>query len=120
LSVLLTEKKSMPSITLLYPSALWLERECYDMMGIFFSGHRDLRRILTDYGFRGAPLRKDFPLFGFTEVLFDNKATSVRLKRQQEDQGIRFRPYDEKWSLDSTIEAALKLVDNNRKKNNKL
>lgn len=58
----------MPSLCPIYPAANWFEREVWDMFGVFFSGHPDLRRILTDYGFQGHPLRKDFPLTGYTEV----------------------------------------------------
>lgn len=61
----------VPSITVLFKSADWLEREVYDMFGLFFYEHDDLRRILTDYGFNGFPLRKDFPLSGFKEVRYD-------------------------------------------------
>ena len=61
----------VPSLCGLYPGAGWYEREVYDMFGIFFSGHLDLRRLLTDYGFVGHPLRKDFPLRGYQEVRYD-------------------------------------------------
>ena len=61
----------VPSIIEVHPSANWFEREVYDMFGILFSGHPDLRRLLTDYGFRGHPLRKDFPTTGYTEVRYD-------------------------------------------------
>jgi len=61
----------VPSIVDVHPSANWFEREVYDMFGLLFSGHPDLRRILTDYGFRGHPLRKDFPTTGYTEVRYD-------------------------------------------------
>lgn len=67
----------VPSIHEVHPSANWFEREVYDMFGVLFSGHPDLRRILTDYGFRGHPLRKDFPTTGFTEVRYDEAQKRV-------------------------------------------
>ncbi|MBC7145873.1 MAG: NADH-quinone oxidoreductase subunit C [Thioclava marina] len=65
------EEDMVPSITDIHPSANWFEREIFDMFGILFSGHPDLRRLLTDYGFRGHPLRKDFPTTGYVEVRYD-------------------------------------------------
>lgn len=64
-------KQIISSITQLFPNANWYERESFDLFGIFFKNHPDLRRILTDYGFEGNPIKKDFPLIGFTEVKFD-------------------------------------------------
>jgi NADH dehydrogenase (ubiquinone) Fe-S protein 3 len=72
-----SEVSPVPSITPLYAGANWFEREAYDMYGIFFTGHPDLRRILTDYGFEGYPLRKDFPLTGYTEVRYDDEKKRV-------------------------------------------
>ena len=71
------ETVPMPSITGLFPNADWYEREAFDMYGISFDGHPDLRRILTDYGFEGHPLRKDFPLSGFVEVRYDEERKAV-------------------------------------------
>jgi NADH-quinone oxidoreductase subunit C len=67
----------VPSLTPIFPGADWFEREAYDLYGILFSGHPDLRRILTDYGFDGHPLRKDFPLTGFVEVRYDEERKRV-------------------------------------------
>jgi len=71
LRVQVREEDMVPSIVTIHPSANWFEREVFDMFGILFSGHPDLRRLLTDYGFRGHPLRKDFPTTGYTEVRYD-------------------------------------------------
>ncbi|QYX55628.1 NADH-quinone oxidoreductase subunit C [Roseovarius sp. SCSIO 43702] len=77
LKVAVREDEMVPSITGIHPSANWFEREVFDMFGILFSGHPDLRRILTDYGFRGHPLRKDFPTTGYTEVRYDEAKKRV-------------------------------------------
>jgi NADH-quinone oxidoreductase subunit C len=71
------ENTLVPSVTPVWPGADWFERETYDLYGVLFSGHPDLRRILTDYGFEGHPLRKDFPLTGFVEVRYDDEAKRV-------------------------------------------
>jgi NADH-quinone oxidoreductase subunit C len=75
--VAIREDDMVPSVHTIHPSANWFEREVYDMFGILFSGHPDLRRILTDYGFRGHPLRKDFPTTGYTEVRYDEAQKRV-------------------------------------------
>jgi NADH-quinone oxidoreductase subunit C len=71
------EDTPVPSVVDVFPAANWFEREAYDMFGILFSGHPDLRRILTDYGFQGYPLRKDFPLTGYVEVRYDDAQKRV-------------------------------------------
>ncbi len=71
------EDAMVPSLVEIHPSANWVEREVFDMFGVVFSGHPDLRRILTDYGFRGHPLRKDFPTTGYTEVRYDEALKRV-------------------------------------------
>ena len=71
------EETPVPSVVDVFPAANWFEREAYDMYGILFSGHPDLRRILTDYGFQGYPLRKDFPLTGYVEVRYDDAQKRV-------------------------------------------
>ncbi|GGF58986.1 NADH-quinone oxidoreductase subunit C [Paracoccus acridae] len=75
--VAIREDEVVPSITRIHPCANWLERETFDMFGILFSGHPDLRRILTDYGFSGFPLRKDFPTTGYVEVRYDESEKRV-------------------------------------------
>ena len=85
------------SATLVYPGADWFEREAYDMYGILFSGHPDLRRILTDYGFDGYPMRKDFPLTGYVEVRYDDEAKRVVYEPVQLRQEFRNFDYESPW-----------------------
>ena len=73
LSYLISENEVIPSLTPIYPAANWMEREVFDMYGVKFKDHPDMRRILTDYGFEGHPLRKDFPLTGHTEVRYSEE-----------------------------------------------
>ncbi len=80
---------SVPSCIGIFPGAEWFEREAYDMYGIFFAGHPDLRRILTDYGFQGHPLRKDFPVTGFVEVRYDEDKKRVVYEPVQLQQAWR-------------------------------
>ncbi|MEL6582807.1 MAG: NADH-quinone oxidoreductase subunit C [Pseudomonadota bacterium] len=77
LRVPVRDREIVPSITEVHPSANWFEREVFDMYGVLFSGHPDLRRILTDYGFRGYPLRKDFPTTGYVEVRYSEEEKRV-------------------------------------------
>lgn len=94
-----SESAKISSLTSLYPSASWYEREVWDLFGIVFSGHKDLRRILTDYGFYGFPLRKDFPLSGFGEVYYDSLVESVLYRRPKLHQEFRLFETKTPWSF---------------------
>lgn len=87
----------MPSLTSLYLSSNWLEREIWDFFGIFFRNHNDLRRILTDYGFDGNPLLKNYPVVGFFECMYDLNAKSVIYTFLEESQEIRWYKFQSPW-----------------------
>ena len=91
------EDKPVPSVIEVFPSANWFEREAYDMYGILFSGHPDLRRLLTDYGFQGYPLRKDFPLTGYQEVRYDDEQKRVVYEPVKLTQEFRQFDFESPW-----------------------
>ena len=91
------ELTPVPSAISVFPGANWYEREAYDMYGILFSGHPDLRRLLTDYGFEGFPLRKDFPLSGFKEVRYDDEAKRVVYEPVKLTQDFRQFDFESPW-----------------------
>ncbi|PWY65220.1 BUD22-domain-containing protein [Aspergillus heteromorphus CBS 117.55] len=110
------EASPVPSVTGLFEGALWYEREVYDMFGVFFTGHPDLRRIMTDYGFDGHPLRKDFPLTGYTELRYDEEKKRIVIEPLELTQAFRnFEGGSASWEpvgagLDKTPESVSEVI----------
>ena len=114
LSYYISENEMISSLTSIFPSANWMEREVYDMYGVNFKDHPDLRRILTDYGFEGHPLRKDFPLTGHNEVRYSEEEKKVIKEDVKLEQNYRNFDYESPWEGTKYIKEQ---TDNNDKKN---
>ncbi len=97
LNFFINENQQVPSLTKIFPSANWMEREIFDMYGIKFTDHPDLRRILTDYNFKGYPLRKDFPLTGHNEVRYSEDEKKVIYEPVKLEQNYRNFDYESPW-----------------------
>ncbi len=109
-------KQIITSLTKIFPSANWMEREVFDMYGIKFKNHPDLRRILTDYGFKGHPLRKDFPLTGFNEVRYSEKDKKVIYEPVKLEQNYRNFDFESPWEGTNYIKE-IKNLNKDGKKN---
>ena len=105
---LISENEKVASLTKIFPSANWMEREIFDMYGVEFSDHPDLRRILTDYGFKGYPLRKDFPLTGHTEVRYSEDEKKVIYEPVKLEQNYRNFDYESPWEGTEYIKEKIK------------
>lgn len=103
LKITLKENELAPSLTSIFPAADWYEREVFDMFGICFAYHPDLRRILTDYGFEGFPLRKDFPLTGFVEVRYDDEKKRVAYDSVSLTQEFRTFSFESPWDMENVV-----------------
>ena len=108
-------KEKISSIVKVFPSANWMEREVFDMYGVKFENHPDLRRILTDYGFKGHPLRKDFPLTGFNEVRYSEKDKKVIYESVKLEQDYRNFDYESPWEGTKYIKEIEKKKKNDKK-----
>ena len=107
--------QTINSITKIFPSANWMEREVFDMYGIRFKNHPDLRRILTDYGFKGHPLRKDFPLTGFNEVRYSEKDKKVIYEPVKLEQNYRNFDFESPWEGTNYIKEVKELNKDGKK-----